>query len=77
MYWATKSSGRNERITVNTEAIKETLRILRAHFYTCPKHVVRPGEPSTQTFECLGFLASYAFRTRVPLAPLCGYPNKN
>ena len=38
-------------------------------------HVVRSTRSKAQTSECLGFFASLTFRTRVHLAPLCGYPN--
>ena len=46
-----------------------------ALLYMVCRHVVRPTEAFTQTSECLGFFASPRFRIRVPLAPLCGYPN--
>ena len=46
-----------------------------ALLYMFCRRVVRPAEAITQTTECLAIFASLAFRTRVPLAPLCGYPN--
>ena len=47
-----------------------------ALLYMVCRPVVRPLEVFTQASECLGFFALLAFRTRVPLAPLCGYPNQ-
>ena len=46
-----------------------------ALLYMACCHVVRSVRLQAQASECLGFFASLAFRTRVPLAPLCGYPN--
>ena len=46
-----------------------------ALLYMFCRHVVRSVRVQAQTSECLGFFASLAFQTRVPLAPLCGYPN--
>ena len=48
-----------------------------ALLYMVCRHVVRSVRLQAQTSEYLGFFASLAFRTRVPLAPLCGYPNNN